>query len=336
MGRPMVALKTENRINEYMTALQGKLKDFEVLEGVHGITLNGGMSRGYVDHLSEIDIVIYLEEDAYNEWSNGKSPVATGITKFDNYLYDIKLASLKEEKSRVWDNIALWDLSYAKILYDPCGEIKKLIEDKHSRKPKALEAEGLLFSCWWYFRLAGDIWIHRGDAAQGHYMLNQAVTKLIEALFKANGEYIPHEKWIIHFSRTLAWRPEGWEQRLLTSMNTGDFSIESLIKRQSAIEKLWEEVDSYIVTKECRDFKLRIMQKTFYDLTLMLLKRDFVTAEEWRRHAGFSMLTSEPFRSFVYIEGDNIMIDRNKALSIRPEDMYSWHYDVLKQALLDA
>jgi predicted nucleotidyltransferase len=335
MARPGVALKTENKISDFMAALQNKLKDFESLEGVYGITLNGGMSRGYADKFSEIDLVIYLYQDAYNLWSSGKSPVPTGITKFNNYLYDIKLVSLEEEKLRNWDNIALWDLSYAKVLYDPSGEIKKLIEGKLNNNPRPLQAEGSLFSCWWYFRLAGDIWIFRGDIAQGHYILNGAVTKLVEALFQVNGEYIPHEKWIIHFSRTLSWTPDQWEERILEAMNTGDFSLESLIKRQRAIEKLWEDVDTYITKKECQDFKLKIMQKTFYDLTLMLLRNDFLTFDEWKKYAGTSLLSSEPFHSFITVADDKIIIDRDKALSIEPDHLYSWHYEVLKQAILD-
>jgi hypothetical protein len=335
MARPCVSLKTENKINNFKTALHDKLKYFESLEGVCGITLNGGMSRGYVDQFSEIDLVIYLNQDTYNLWSNGKSPVPTGITKFNYYLYDIKLVNLEEEKHRKWDNISLWDLSYAKILYDPSGEIKKLIEDKLNNSPRPLQAEGSLFSCWWYFRLAGDIWIFRGDIAQGHYILNGAVTKLLEALFQVNGEYIPHEKWIVHFSRTLSWTPDQWGERLLEAMNTGDFSLESLIKRQAAIEKLWEDIDTYIAKKECEDFELRIMQKTFYDLTLMLLRKDFLTLEEWKKHAGTSLLTSEPFHSFITITDDKIIIDREKALSIEPEQLYSWHYEVLKQVVLD-
>lgn len=200
-------------------------------------------------------------------------------------------------------------------------------------KPEPLQAEGLLFSCWWYFRLAGDIWVHRGDTLQGYYILNNAVTKLVEALFIANGEYIPHEKWIIHFSRTLPWTPIQWERRLLEAMSTGDLSLQSLIKRQVAIEKLWEEVDEYIVKKECPHLNLRVMQKTFYDLLKLLLKNNFITVEEWNKNAGLSILSQEPFASFVKVINEKIVIDKEKVLSIKPEELYYWHYEVLETAL---
>lgn len=207
MTRPYVNLKSENKINDFISALQNNINKFESLEGVVGITLNGGMSRGYADYLSEIDIAIYLDRKNYELWNNGRPPISLGITKSDEYLYDIKILNLDDEKQKPWNNVALWDLSYSKILYYPKGEIKQLIRDKLINKPEPLQAEGQLFSCWWYFKLTGDIWIHRGDIVQGHYMMNNAVTKLLEALFIANGEYIPHEKWIIHFSRTLQWTP---------------------------------------------------------------------------------------------------------------------------------
>lgn len=333
MTRPYVRLKSENKIDDFMRALQNNIKKFESLEGVCGITLNGGMSRGYADYLSEIDIVIYLDKRNYELWNNGRSPIPIGITMMEKYLYDIKILNLEEEKQKSWDSVALWDLSYAEILYDPNGEIKKLVSDKLMNIPEPLQAEGLLFSCWWYFRLAGDIWIHRGDTLQGNYILNNAVSKLVEALFIANGEYIPHEKWIIHFSRTLSWTPIQWETRLLEAMSTGDLSLQSLIKRQVAIEKLWEEVDLYIVKKECPNFKLRVMQKTFYDLLKLLLKNDFITVEEWNKNASLSLLSQEPFVSFVTVTDEKIVIDKEKVLSIKPEELYYWHYEILEKAL---
>lgn len=102
-------------------------------------------------------------------------------------------------------------------------------------------------------------------------MLNSAETKLLEALFAAKGEYIPHEKWVVHFSRTLSWTPEQWEARLPEAMSTEDFSIESLVKKQSVIEKLWEEIDRYFVNKECLDLNVKLMQKSFYDMLTFLL-----------------------------------------------------------------
>lgn len=333
MTRPYVKINKENKIDDLLKSLEMNIGKFKSLDGVKGIILDGGLSRGYGDHLSEIDIVIYLDKEHYEKWQKEKSPIPLGIIKFDGFLYDIKIVDLQNEKERSWDNVALWDLSYSKILFDPEEEIAGLMKDKLSDLPKPLEAEGLLFSSWWYFRLAGDIWIHREDALQGHFMLNKAIIPLIEALFIANKEYVPHEKWIIHMSRTLQWKPEQWEQRLSDAMSTGDLSIESLINRQSVIEELWNEIDTHIKSNECLDFKLSIMQKTFYDLFKLLIDRGVVTVKEWKEKASLSMLNGDPFYNVVTVDDEKIVLNKEILLSIKPDDMYYWHYEVLNKVV---
>ncbi|QSF45332.1 DUF4037 domain-containing protein [Paenibacillus tianjinensis] len=251
MSRPYVTVTSPNLLDSILKELHNRIQDFTALDGVCGITLNGGCSRGYADELSEIDLVLYLEAGQYELWNNGCSPISLGITKRGEYLYDIKISSLDEELQKPWDSVALWDLSYARILYDPSGQIAKLMRTKLAQRPERLQAEGPMFNCWWHFRLAGDIWLHRGDIVQGHAMMNKAATQLVEALFSANREYVPHAKWLIHLSRTLPWTPAGWETGLMQIMSTGDCSRESLITRQAAIEHYWSEVDAYIISQEC-------------------------------------------------------------------------------------
>lgn len=55
--------------------------------------------------------------------------VPVGIAKIESYLYDIKLLNIDDERNK-WEPIALWDLSYAHILYDPYGEVQVLIKEK--------------------------------------------------------------------------------------------------------------------------------------------------------------------------------------------------------------
>ncbi|MGH4124248.1 MAG: hypothetical protein ACREV6_15080 [Clostridium sp.] len=263
-----------------------------------------------------------MNKNQYDEWQKGKSPIPLGIVKLSGYLYDIKVVALESEKERLWDSVALWDLSYSKILFDPKGKIAELMEDKLSNKTSPFIAQGLMFSPWWYYKLAGDIWIHRGDALQGHFILSKAIVPLIEVLFIANNEYIPHEKWLIHMSRSLNWKPEHWEQKLAKAMSTGDLSMQSLIERQAAIETIWKDIDLYLINKECPDFKLYIMQKDCYDLVKFLVKRETVTVEEWKAKASLAMLNGDPFCKIVTVDNEKIILDKEKFLSINQEDMY--------------
>ena len=132
-------------------------------------------------------------------------------------------------------------------------------------------AEGFLFEAWWNYRLAGDIWIHREDPAQGHFVLNNAIKPLLSALFIANGEYVPYEKWLVHMSRTLDWKPERWEEGLREAFSTGHFDLGSLAARQQAIDRLWRAIDARL--REKTGTKVSMMQKYFYDKLKVLVER---------------------------------------------------------------
>ena len=330
MSRPYVNLNSNNIFDDLLGVLNVEIERLKLIDGVAGITLNGGLSRGYADHLSEIDIVIYLEKRYFENWQKTKTPLPLGIVKLSGYLYDIKIVDFESEERREWDSVSLWDLSYSKVLFDPKGKIEKLMKDKLSHTPKVTEAEALLFSAWWYYKLAGDIWIHRGDVLQGHYMLNKAIVPLLEALFIANKEYIPHEKWIVHMSRSLDWKPKKWEQMLAKALSTGDLSIQTLISRQTAIENVWKEIDEYLISKEYSGFKLFFCQRGSYTLLKFLVDKESVTIEEWETMSNITALNYEPFYSIVTIRNDVIVLDKEKFLSINPEDMYYMMYDVVQ------
>lgn len=334
MARPYVNLKSENILDELMQVLSSNIARYSALKGVVGITLNGGLSRGYADKLSEIDLVIYLDKEHYENWHKEKAPVALGIVKLDGYLYDIKLADYDDESEKQWDSVALWDLSYAHILFDPLGKIKKLMENKLS-VPEISRAEGLMFSSWWYFKLAGDIWISRGDALQGHFIMNRAIIPLLEALFIANEEYIPHEKWIIHMSRSLKWKPEQWEERLAGFLSGGDLSIPALAARQKIMEGLWKDVDTYLIRKSCTGLQLNFSQRGCYELVKYLVDKGRVTIAEWEEKSSIAALNYEPFYSFASIRDGWVIADEEKLADVRPEDMYSWMYEVLCAARPD-
>lgn len=226
----------------------------------------------------------------------------------DGYLYDIKLVNYQEELKRELDFVEQWDLSYAKILYDPEGKMADYISKKISPPVDISRASGLLWSAYWSYKLAGDIWIHRQDVLQGHYVFNSAIKPLISALFIANKEYIPHDKWLVHMSRSLLWKPDDWDALLLGTMNTGALSLQSLINRQQCIEKLWSEINH----------KLCVMSNFYNQL-------DFV------QKSNYESLNYEPFHSLFQRVGDRIIFNKNRLLSLKSDDMYMWMYQIANE-----
>jgi len=328
MSRPTVQIDGPNLAPTLRRHLDRQLPAWQTMPGVAGITLNGGLARGYADELSEIDVTFFLDSAAYAAWQTQRSPVALGIVVIDGQLYDIKAVDLAHERQRAWESDALWDASYAEILHDPTGDIQALLAEKLGERPTAAAAAGHMMQCWWYYRLAGDIWIRRNDGVQGHAMLNQAAVALVKALFCANAEYVPHEKWLFHMSRSLAWLPDGWPARLTAMLGTGDMSIDSLIARQAAIDALWRETDAYLVAHHFDGAPLHAMQVSTYRMLDFLARRGSVTLAEWRSQGFGGMPNYEPFHSVVRVEGETIILDRERLLALRPDAMYAWHFAV--------
>ncbi len=332
MKRPYVNLSSENTLQESLKALHKSLHKFIGLNGVVGIILDGGLSRGYSDHLSEIDIIIYVWEKQFLEYKDGICPFALGITMIDSYLYDIKLVNFEQEAQRDFDSIALWDLSYASILYDPESRIADFIKQKLSRPVEISSASSLLWDAYWHYRLAGDIWIHRQDALQGHYVLNNAIKPLLSALFIANKEYIPHDKWLIHMSKSLLWKPNNWDAVLMGIMSTGDYSVRSLINRQQCIDSFWSSINYKLC--EMSDFysELNFVQKCSYESLKKLIAKSEYTIDEWLSVESLESLNYEPIHSIFKKIGNRIILNQDVLLSLKPEDMYIWMYQIVDEA----
>ncbi len=329
-NRPTVKIRKDNCLNEFMDALSKNMNKIKEFDDIAGIMLDGGMSRGYADYLSEIDIVVFLHDAAAQSYHSRKTPISLGITKLDGYLYDVKVVNYEEELQRDYDSVALWDLSYAKIIYDNNGELKALFEKKLQRKTELSQAEGLMFEAWWSYRLAGDIWLYREDALQGHYCLNNAVKPLISAMFIANQEYIPHDKWLLHMSRSLEWKPDHYEELLALILGTGDMSLESLYKRQQSVEHLWNRIDMHICELLHFNTGLKLMQKGLYQTVKKIVDQGVFTLEEWNQFSSLAALSYEPLFSITEIKEGKVIIDRDKINSISEKDMYYWHYDIVK------
>ena len=267
----------------------------------------------------------------FNKWQKGKAPIPLGIGKIDGILYDIKITTAQTEMCKAYEAVALWDLSYAKILFDPFGKIDNLLKNKLSAAYDIDQSGAFLWPTYWHFKLAGDIWINREDPLQGHLMLNEAIIPLIKAVFVANKEYIPHEKWLIHMSQTLNWQPDNWLKRLEKAMNPKTFTLESLIQRQDEIRSLYEEIDQYIRVVHYDGFDLACHQKWSYDLLNILVEKGEIPLDEWRTFASVADLNSDPLYHITEIKGGKVVLNKEKLANLTEDDMYTWHFEIINK-----
>lgn len=330
MTRPTVQIERPGTLDALRAHLAEQLPLLIGHEGLVGALLSGGLARGFADELSEIDVTLYLETGAYLRWNRGHAPYATGIVRRGGRLYDLRPVDLAAERERDWAQADLWDAACAEVLHDPSGAVAALLAEKLV-PPDPAQAGGPLFSAWWHYRLAGDVWIGRGDSLQGHHVLNQAVSELVSALFLGNGQYVPPVKWLIHMSRSLAWTPVDWPDRLAAAMTVRPTPA-ALQARQAVIDGLWAEIDAHLMREHAPGRPLTLMQQNHYDLLLKLVRQGGMAAAEWDAAADPALLSQEPFASLVTIAGGRIRLDRARLLAAGPDDMYAWHYEVLDAA----
>ncbi len=329
--RPHVKDLPENQVRQLLAHLDGQLQLFLTMPGLVGLTLNGGLSRGFGDSLSEVDVTLYLDKEGQQVADSGRCPLPLGIAVLSGQLYDIKTVSYEEELERKFGQVDLWDMSYAQILYDPEGKVAELFTMKLSQRPKGEDAADHIWDAYWHYRLAGDIWVARGDIEQGHLMLNRAIEPLLKALFVTNEEYVPHEKWLVHMSRTLPWLPEDYTERLQSALIPTTGGVEGLKMRQAAIIALGDDMNAHIRQNHLSGFALASHQKYFYDLLKQLAGRGSIPLVEWRTHARPSFLSMDPFRLVAGIENDCVVLYPGKLKAVARDDMYVWHYEIAAQ-----
>ncbi len=110
MKRPYVQIEAKNKIEALRQHLDDTLPMLKTLPGIVGIILNGGMSRGYADHLSEVDVTLYLDTDSYNVWQKGKAPISLVLLGINSSVVSALVGSVNRRcwpsKTRVTDPLA--------------------------------------------------------------------------------------------------------------------------------------------------------------------------------------------------------------------------------------
>ncbi|MGS0972303.1 MAG: hypothetical protein ACVCEJ_03540 [Candidatus Izemoplasmataceae bacterium] len=327
-----VSLETKNDLKKHKKILGNRLEEFKTIKGLIGIVLNGGLSRGYSDKYSEIDVLIYLEGQYYRYYQNIKTPFEVGISMDHGQLYDVSLVSYEDEQEKEWDSLMCWDRGYAQILYEKDDKITKLYQEKLTKEPPLNDLSSLMFHAHWSMQITGDVWIHRKDVMQGHLIFNQAIIPLLKCLFIINGEHIPHEKWIMHLSKTLDKLPDDYEKRLNDAMMVKDDTLESLMRRQKHLKALYLEVNKLIQQAQPVPSPLDVTHQYHQSVLDYLIKHQPCPKQDFLDKFDISILNTAPFFPCVTIKEETIHLDINKLISLKPSDMYTWHYKLIEYA----
>jgi len=338
--RPHGRLPSKNKLNEMIENTEEYVEKLRDHSGVLGITLTGGLSRGYGDELSEIDLNIYLTPKACVEWSKGRGPLPQGDHQGIEYHMDVSFLDLEKEKEAEWGLLKKWDASYTEILYDPRGEIKNLLDKKDvfTADEKYSLALRNYLDCTYFADIVVRQWTLREDPMVANQMINKAIPSLCNLLFLANDEYPPFEKWLVNYSHSLEWKPDHWEKRLKQITIVEEITIEEAQRRSDMLMQLYREVWGKVVREEyCENGLLEL--DALETLEYVIKKEPSIEefTEEYNiKQLGYEVLYK--LADIVEKDGKEVIVfDKKKYLEEKEQGFPSfldWNIEVLRHIKL--
>jgi predicted nucleotidyltransferase len=243
-------LHGENRIGQFKEIGEQLKRKIGSFEGVSGIVFMGGLARGFADKYSDVDVTVFLAEKDESLRERIKK-IGSDAHRRSGVDVDLEAHFLEDFKARKWSEIAKWDFSHAKVVFDPRGEVQKLLKTKltvpNSYWLKRIVVYGEYVE--WYCcppkendETLADLWVDRGDLTSAHYCLNYAITLLIRIIFALNKEFLPPPKWEIFHSYRLQWLPPNYKKLVDKALTVKSLSKHELNRRLRATRELWHEI----------------------------------------------------------------------------------------------
>jgi hypothetical protein len=296
MSRPRPTVHSPNNHTAFFYQAQLFADRFAAHEGVVGVLLTGGVARGYADHFSEIDLAVYLTRSAFETWTQGGlSPYAEGDSCLDGWHVDFDYLCYEDELGAEWDHVKRWDRSYAVVLDDPQGGMQDMLGRKavlSNEEKQSLTSRHLILFGEYYCHLVVPSWVHRGDLLAAHHCLNTALDSLIRAVFLANDELIPFDKWTLNLSYTLAWTPSDWERRVEQALLVCEVSPADVERRCMLIRDLLTECREKLVGPSHKG--LGVIEAQKLEILRVAREKGAMAASEFDRRFGLRRAIQSP------------------------------------------
>ncbi|HLF27504.1 MAG TPA: hypothetical protein VJG32_14310 [Anaerolineae bacterium] len=193
---------------------------------VESIAFQGGIGRGQVDALSDVDLLLCCASPE----DERRAP--QGEQRVDGGHWSIFTLCFDQVQPKRWTDKQRYLYAYeTSIVTDPNGRLARLCAD--ARLSPEEQVDRVVFAvkklgnrgCVYRGRYGAtwrgvlwsdrpDLWIQRGDAYSAHMRLHQVHELLIDLLFAINGRPAPSTKWKYHVVQVLPWQPAHLRQRL--------------------------------------------------------------------------------------------------------------------------
>jgi hypothetical protein len=197
-----VHYRGENRYQELLSAARGVSAKISELEGVVGILATGGLGRGYCDIYSDLDMIVYADEERKDEIAK---IVSVGVMHhgidLDIEVRSYQEAFLQEVPSAYWSQVNRWDHQNSQTMYDPKGLLNELMKEKlifpeaERRELMDHHRSGLEEQ----LRINFELWEGRGEIHNLAHSIRSGVEHFVLWIYARNGEFQPFlSKWMFY------------------------------------------------------------------------------------------------------------------------------------------
>jgi predicted nucleotidyltransferase len=204
MFQEKLVYRNENRRDEFLRAAEAISKKISTIEGVVGILATGGIARGYCDDYSDLDLIVYTNEEKVVEIG---SDIAVGWLMYKDIGLDTPVESYEkalqaDSPSDYWSQVMRWDRQNAILLFDAENRIRDLLsakivfpewERQQLLKEYADKVEETLVQSF-------DMWEQRGALVNLADLLITSTKYLIQWIYARNGKFQPYlPKWLFYY-----------------------------------------------------------------------------------------------------------------------------------------
>ncbi|MEM3579816.1 MAG: DUF4037 domain-containing protein [Candidatus Bathyarchaeia archaeon] len=212
-----------------------------------GVLLEGSAAIGVRDEFVDLDFEAIITEKRYKE----------GVFLADETVYEgVEVCwgwtsfERLESKLNGWHNdINLWVYSTSKIMYDPAGKVKRLLE-KYKWYPEDIRREKMF--AYFYYGWAEAPYnfekaLLRKDPITAQFCLTNAVEIFTALLFIINNNFVPYRKWRLRELRKLEKKPEKYEEKIRQLVQTNSFECEIFNLKRKMVHEVVDELRELLI-----------------------------------------------------------------------------------------
>jgi hypothetical protein len=204
MSPEKIIYRNTNRHDEFLQAARIIAKKISTIEGVVGILATGGIGRGYCDDYSDLDLIVYANDEKVLDIGNY---IAIGWLMYKNIDLDTPVESYEQalranSPSDHWSQVMRWDRQNSILLFDSENRIRDLLKAKLVFPER--ERQQILKECTQeveeFLVYSFDMWEQRGSVVNLADLLITSAKWLIQWIYAKNGKFQPYlPKWLFYY-----------------------------------------------------------------------------------------------------------------------------------------